>query len=126
MEKIRERMKKILVVDDEPINIRIVEHILKKEEDCVAYSALDGEQALKVLEEKPMDLILLDVKMPGMDGFETFEHIRSICDTPILFITADDDQDMQQRVRTVGAQGCLIKPFAPELLRESVHRYVHC
>lgn len=119
-------MKKILVVDDEPINIRIVEHILKKEEDCVAYSALDGEQALKVLEEKPVDLILLDVKMPGMDGFETFEHIRNICDTPILFITADDDQDMQQRVQTVGAQGCLIKPFAPELLRESVHRYVHC
>lgn len=118
---------RVAVCDDDSMERAVLQkHIMECGVPAACTLFASAEELLEEYYAGRFDLVIMDIYMMGMDGFETFEHIRSICDTPILFITADDDQDMQQRARTIGAQGCLIKPFAPELLRESVHRYAHC
>lgn len=113
-------MKKILIVDDEPMNIKVAEHILHRDEAYEVCSAQSGEQTLDILGREEVDMILLDVKMPGMDGFETMRHIRNESDIPVIFISADRDAEVEEKARKAGAEGYLVKPLVPELLRRSV------
>lgn len=68
--------KTVLMVDDDVLNIRIVENFLKEETKCKIVEATSGKEALKRLDEMPVDLIILDVEMPEMDGFATLSKIR--------------------------------------------------
>ena len=113
-------MKKILIVDDEPMNIKVAEHILHRDTEYEVCSAQSGEQTLGILGKEKVDMILLDVKMPGMDGFETMRHIRSKSDIPVIFISADRDAEVEEKARKAGAEGYLVKPLVPALLRQSV------
>lgn len=113
-------MKRILIVDDEPMNIRIAEHILHWDEAYEVCSAQSGEQTLEILEKEKPDMILLDVRMPGMDGFETMERIQNKMDIPVILVSADRDAEVEERAREAGARGYLVKPLVPELLRRSV------
>lgn len=113
-------MKRILIVDDEPMNIRIAEHILHRDEAYEVCSAQSGEQTLEILEKEKPDMILLDVRMPGMDGFETMERIQNKMDIPVILVSADRDAEVEERAREAGARGYLVKPLVPELLRRSV------
>ena len=81
---------KVLIVDDTPANLVVLENLLE-EEDCQLIKANSGEEALDQVVDHDFALILLDVQMPGMDGFETAELIRGIeksRDVPIIFVTA--------------------------------------
>ena len=101
----------ILVVDDTKTNIDIVLGILK-EYDVIP--ALDGESALKVLKEEPIELILLDIMMPNMDGFEICKKIKNnklTKDIPIIFITAKTDEESIQEAFEVGGVDYITKPF---------------
>lgn len=83
-------MKHILVVDDTPTNLSFVENVLKDKYKLAL--AKSGERALKYLEKTQVDLVLLDIMMQEMDGFETFERIRQLPknkNTPVVFLTAD-------------------------------------
>ena len=108
----------ILVVDDDTSNLRMASRILSAEQMRVS-CLKSGEDALAFLHDNRPDLILLDVHMPGMDGFETLASIRSdheTADIPVIFLTADDDSNTETRGLEAGAKDFIKKPFVPEVL----------
>ncbi|ADR34299.1 response regulator receiver modulated diguanylate cyclase [Sulfuricurvum kujiense DSM 16994] len=110
--------QKILIVDDEPLNISIVAEILNHEYDLLV--ATNGEKALQIvsLDPKP-DLILLDIMMPGMNGFEVAKRLKEIPETfqiPIIFLTAKHDSESIIKGFEAGAVDFVSKPFQKEEL----------
>lgn len=108
----------ILVVDDDTSNLRMASRILSAEQMRVS-CLKSGEDALTFLHDNRPDLILLDVHMPGKDGFETLASIRSGKETaeiPVIFLTADDDSNTETRGLEAGAKDFIKKPFVPEVL----------
>ncbi|MFG1947477.1 two-component system response regulator [Nonomuraea sp. NPDC048826] len=114
---------KILLVDDREENLIALEAILSSL-DLVPVRARSGEEALKALLNTEFALILLDVRMPGMDGFETAAHIKRRERTrniPIIFLTVvDSAPDYAFRGYAAGAVDYLTKPFDPWVLRAKV------
>jgi len=121
----REKVK-ILLVDDNPDNLVSIEAALESlNEELI--SARSGTEALRFLLENDFAAILLDVKMPDMDGFETAELIRSrkrSQHTPILFLTAYHNDEHLFRGYDLGAVDFLFKPIVPEILRSKVAVFV--
>src|ERR1700719_2265379 len=121
----REKVK-ILLVDDNPDNLVSIEAALDTlNEELV--SARSGTEALRYLLDNDFAAILLDVKMPDMDGFETAELIRSrkrSQHTPILFLTAYRNEEHLFRGYDLGAVDFLFKPIVPEILRSKVAVFV--
>ena len=117
----------LLVVDDEPANLAALEVVLAPLGHRVEM-ARSGREALRALLREDFAAVLLDVRMPDMDGFETAELIRSrpsTQTTPIIFITAlpHAEQDMQRAYR-VGAADVIFKPFVPEFLRTKLSVFI--
>ena len=105
-------MAQILVVDDEPAVRRALERALRLDKYEVEL-AVDGEEALDRLAERPVDAVILDVMMPGVDGLEVCRRMRAGGDrTPVLMLTARDAIDDRVLGLDVGADDYLVKPFA--------------
>jgi len=105
----------ILIVDDEKFNIEIVATYLKEQEYQLSY-ALDAQGVLKAVKQKDIDLILLDINMPGVDGFQVCSMLKSESatkDIPIIFLTAHNDIDYISRAFEVGGVDYINKPFNP-------------
>ncbi len=108
----------ILVVDDDTTNLRMASRILSEEKLRVS-CLKSGEDAIKFLQDNRPDLILLDIHMPGMDGFATMDAIRlnqATADIPIIFLTADEDNETETKGLNAGAMDFIKKPFVPEVL----------
>ena len=109
---------RILIVDDEPLNVKLFAAILSSDSHEII-RAYNGEQALKKVNEECPDLILLDIMMPGMDGFEVTRRLKGSFETkdiPIILITAFDVADYKVIGHEAGADEFLNKPIkAPEL-----------
>jgi CheY-like chemotaxis protein len=121
------RTANILMVDDRPENLLALEAILQGlGHELIRASS--GEEALKVLLTTDVAVILLDVQMPGMDGFETAAHVKrreKTRDIPILFLTAIDGEAHQAfRGYAAGGVDYLAKPFDPWLLKAKVSVFV--
>lgn len=104
---------KILIVEDHPTNLKILQNLLTKEQYQTG-TAASGNEALKILEEEPFDLILLDVIMPGMNGFEVCKIIRStpeIAEIPIIFLTGQTEEESIVAGFNYGGQDYIKKPF---------------
>ena len=104
--------KTILIVDDTETNIDILLEILDNKYDILV--ALDGKSALEIAEEEPLDLILLDIMMPYMDGYEVCAILKaqeSTADIPVVFITAKSDEDSIERAYECGGIDYITKPF---------------
>jgi len=121
MREIKNLQKKILVVDDEDMNIKMVEVILKDTPMYQVVGATNGMEALKILENCDIDMILMDVKMPGMDGFSVVELIRQKYDMPIVLMTGDRKIETIERATKLGVDDYLTKPFLPLALKEIIH-----
>ncbi len=107
--------KKILVVDDEENIVEFLESILKKEEFLVV-TAGSGEEALRKFKAESPEMVLLDVMMPDMDGFEVCQQLRSTSDVPVVMLTARDE-DMDKIIGLeMGADDYVVKPFNPKEL----------
>lgn len=107
---------RILVVDDEPRYQRLLEANLLTE-GYEVLTAPDGMQALDTFSSTPVDLILLDVMMPKLDGFATCQRIRQYSNVPIIILTARGEEQDRVRGLDLGADDYLVKPFsATELL----------
>lgn len=103
----------ILIVDDTPTNLDVISEALSDAGYTVAI-ATSGERALKQLERRSPDLILLDVMMPGIDGFATCQRLKAnpkTCDIPVIFMTALSDADSKIKGFEVGAVDYITKPF---------------
>ncbi len=119
----------ILIVDDTPANLRLLSNMLK-EQDYKVRSAPNGELALKSARAIPPDLILLDIKMPGMNGYEVCEQLKAdprTRDIPVIFISALDQTEDKVRALTFGGVDYITKPFQVEevLARVETHLAVH-
>ena len=101
---------RILIVDDEPSITDFVSYAMQKE-GYETDVASDGETALKMLEEKHYDLFVLDIMLPGIDGYDLCRRIRAKMDTPILFLSARDSELNKVVGLELGADDYLAKPF---------------
>lgn len=105
----------ILVADDEKEMLDLVSSYLLREGYQVLIAS-DGQEALKVLEQNKVDLVVLDVLMPNLDGFSTCERIRSMSNVPILMLTAKSDERDRIHGIKIGADDYIVKPFSPKEL----------
>ncbi|MHB8893900.1 MAG: response regulator transcription factor [Candidatus Geothermincolia bacterium] len=114
--------RKILVVDDDPTMVKLINVNLKLNNYSVV-EATSGEQALDVLEKEPLDLVVLDIMMPGVDGWEVLKRIRGNTETqemPVILVTAKTQDSDVIRGWELGADEYVIKPFNPLLLVEVI------
>ena len=113
--------KKILLVDDEPVNIRLMEFTFKDDDTYMVEGANSGAQALERLKRESFDIVLMDVKMPGMDGYETARRIREFSSIPIVFITADKLSLNMEEMKANNITDFITRPFKPQILLEILH-----
>ena len=117
---------RILVVDDQPANLRVVGTLLQRH-GYEVLPAASGAQALQFAEGQAPDLMLLDMMMPGMDGFELLQQLRrdaALGAVPVIFLTAVQDRELLLRAFDAGAVDYVTKPFIPEELLARVNTHV--
>ncbi len=116
---------KLLVVDDQPINIQVMHQVFGG--DYQVFMATSGPQALSICQVNPPDLVLLDVVMPGMDGFEVCTQLKSQASTrniPVIFVTAHTDAAQETHGLSVGAVDFISKPVNPAVVRARVKTHL--
>ena len=113
------RKQLVLVVDDEPAIVRLVRAKLQADGYAVL-TAGRGEEALALLDDERPDLVVLDVMMPGMDGFETLRRIRTVSQVPVIMLTARAGDADKLKGLQEGADDYLTKPFNPDELAARV------
>ena len=112
---------RVLVVDDEPANLAVVRQLLGDLHDIRV--ANQGQRALDLAAAAPPDLMLLDVDMPGLDGYEVARFIKStphLAHIPVILLTGAFEPVDQARAAEVGSDGVLAKPFEPQLVIQRV------
>jgi DNA-binding response OmpR family regulator len=120
-----DNQKSVLVVDDNQDVRDLVVHFLDSEGFHV-FSASDGEKALAILNANSIDLVLLDVMMPGLSGLDVLKEIRTggnkkLLDIPVMMITAKSSTEDIDRALALGANSYIVKPFRGNNIREKVH-----
>lgn len=119
------RRPKVLVVDDQPMNIRVLNELLR--EDCDVSMALDGERALELCRQQPFDLVLLDVVMPGIDGFEVCRRLKNDPATsviPVIFVTGQEGPEDEVKGLEAGAVDFITKPIQPVVVSARVRTHL--
>ena len=118
-------MKTILVVDDDKMNLMAAKRLLSKQYRIVTVNS--GVMALTYLQKNVPELILLDIKMPEMSGFEVMDKIREREEwnnIPVIFLTADRDSDTEIQCFEMGATDYIVKPFVPAIMLSRVQRTI--
>jgi len=113
----------VLIVDDDDMMLQMAEFILNKDTDLRILKANSGMQCIGTLQQEIVDLVLLDIQMPGMDGLKTMELIRKREDwrnIPVIFLTATSDKGTVIKASQLGVAGYIKKPFLPQDLVQRV------
>ncbi len=116
--------KSILIIEDDPSFSRAINHIVEKEGYDVS-TASNGMTGLRMVRENPPDLLILDVMLPGLDGFEICSQLRSdppTAELPIIMLSAKGQETDRETGLKVGASEYLTKPVNRELLLETISR----
>ncbi|MBM7839717.1 two-component system OmpR family response regulator [Alkalihalobacillus xiaoxiensis] len=113
------KSRTVLVVDDEPELLQLVVTYLKNH-SYLAITAGTGEEALQVIQEREVDLVILDIMMEGMDGFAVCETIRRNYALPVIMLTARSHEEDKIRALKLGADDYIVKPFSPKELMARV------
>jgi putative two-component system response regulator len=117
-----EQRKVILAIDDMSLNLRTIQVILDKQFNVRL--AKSGEIALSILGSSKVDLILLDIEMPGMSGFEFLDVLKKLDrakDVPVIFVTSHASTELIARATKAGAKDYVMKPFEPAVLQKKVY-----
>jgi CheY-like chemotaxis protein len=120
-----EQKKQILVIDDEPAWLRIVSYFLNNQGYEVT-AAESGFEALKRLKQFTPDLILSDIRMPDMNGFDLLQNVKKLpatASTPIVFFSAIDDIDARKTAKQLGATDYIVKPFDEQEVSNVLAKY---
>jgi len=115
----------VLIVDDTPQNIDVLKEVLQADHQIKA--AISGEIALKIVQAHSPDIILLDVMMPGMDGYEVCRRLKAdvnTCDIPVIFVTALTDSVEEEKGLALGAVDFITKPIKPAIVRARVKTHL--
>jgi DNA-binding response OmpR family regulator len=113
-------MNKILIIDDEPNILLSLEYLFKRE-GYVVFIARDGEEAMGIIEENEPELVILDIMMPKVDGYEVCRHLKkNHKDVKVIFLTAKSKQQDIQKGMDLGADLYLTKPFSTKDLANRV------
>ena len=116
---------KLLLVDDEPVNLRVLKQLLGK--DYTLYFAKSGDEALKLAEKQRPDLILMDVMMPEMTGFQACTHLKKtpgLKHIPVIFVTALNDATDEAEGFAVGGVDYITKPISPPVVLARVKTHL--
>ena len=119
------RLQRLLVVDDQPVNIQALYQAFAADHQVIM--ATSGAQALALCASKQPDLVLLDVVMPGMDGFEVCRRMKAdeaLRDIPVVFVTAHNDEAAETRGLELGAVDFISKPINPKIVRARVKTHI--
>ncbi len=109
----------ILVVDDEKLIRNVIRDYLENE-GLTVYEAEDGKEAIRVFKEEKIDLIVLDIMMPVMDGFETLKEIRTMSEVPVIMLSAMKEEIDKLHSFDIGVDDYVTKPFSPRELTARV------
>jgi len=113
----QEKRPVVLAVDDTPENLDVVKGLLTPK--FIVKAAVNGMMALKIVEKQPPDLILLDIRMPQMDGFEACRKLKAntaSADIPVIFLTGESDAASESDALEAGAADYITKPIDPVAL----------
>lgn len=116
---------RLLIVDDQPINIQVLHRIFAG--DYQVFMASSGQQGIHVCKTKLPDLVLLDIEMPDMDGYEVCRRLKAdptTCDIPIMFVTAHSDAERETLGLELGAVDFLTKPVVPAVVKARVRTHI--
>ena len=114
----------VRIVDDEQVALSSIKRLLRRRGFSRVEVCSDGREAIRVIKEKDFDIVLLDLLMPEMDGFEVLEHMKAdgaLQHIPVIVVSAADEMDSVVRCIEMGATDHLAKPFDPVLLRARIN-----
>ena len=120
---VNKKKKSILLVDDSTTNLTLVNALLSS--TYTLYTAINGIRMFQLLNNIKPDLILLDIEMPEMDGYEVLKRLKSDDATtgiPVVFLTAHGTEEHGSKSLPSGAAGYITKPFSPQLLLNTIER----
>jgi diguanylate cyclase (GGDEF)-like protein len=120
-----DRKQTILIVDDEPTNIKVMSEVVPAGNTILF--ATNGQEALRIANSKTPDLILLDIGMPGMDGYETCVRLKADARTrgiPVVFVTIMNEVEDETKGLELGAIDYIRKPFSPAIVRARVKNHL--
>ena len=119
-------MKKILIVDDEPNIVMSLEYLFKKE-NFEVFIARDGEEAIEIVENNVLDIILLDIMMPKVDGYKVLKHLKestAFKNIKVIFLTAKNKSKDIELGLKLGADKYITKPFSTKNLVKEVKQLI--
>jgi CheY-like chemotaxis protein len=115
-------LRKVLVVDDDPVVGKSFNRVLTDEKGYIVVTAKNAHEALKRIREESYDVVFTDIKMPGMDGVELAERVKSRQPwIPVVIVTGYGTVDNEDRAKAAGVSAFLRKPLSPEMIEESAH-----
>ena len=117
--------KSVLIVDDENMNMFALTHMLRP--DYTVYAAKNGQSAIRIAKKQLPDVVLLDILMPEMDGYEVLAHLKSDEETqkiPVIFITGLISPEDEKRGLEMGAADYISKPFEAEDVRTKIRKQI--
>ena len=118
----------IMAVDDEANTVNFLRLLIELEQpEWIFHGALDGDQALEIAANAPVDFVLLDISMPGMDGIEVCRRLRTLPGAAgmlIVMLTALDTPQRRQLSKEAGADGFWVKPFKTALIAKEIDRMI--
>ena len=120
-----ENKGKILIIDDSATNVFLLQTLLEEEGYSVMF-AYNGKEAIKYIDKEKFDLLLLDIMMPGVDGYDILEKLSTEQKgTPVIMVTAKDDRDSEKKAKDMGASDYVTKPVNFEKLIKLVKKYTN-
>lgn len=115
----------ILVVDDDPILVNVCKHILLDMDNVKVFGAHNAKEAMEVLKDNNISLIMLDIVMPDIDGFTLYEKIQKEYDIPAIIMTGEKSMETLNKINEMGISDYLSKPLSPTITLETVHGVLH-
>jgi two-component system, response regulator YesN len=118
---------KLMIVDDEPLERKVLTMIINKEPFGISqlFEAVNGVEAVNLAKQKQMDIVLMDIKLPLMDGLKAAEIIkRDLPDCRIIFLTAYDESDFVRRTIQLGGNDYILKPAHPNEIKQALIKYI--
>ena len=115
----------VLLVEDEP-DIRMLTRYILEPAGYELVEATSGEEAIAIVQEQPLTLVLLDIRLPAMSGWEVLRWLKSgrFHEVPVVMMSAHSSGHTQRRAQEEGSNGYLVKPFEAEVLLDCIERFV--